>query len=165
MPCAAAVFEMSTQPVSSILQSPLLQDQLLCVLRFRHYSLPTKEAYLRCVQFFGAEAAGGKMIGPHHETRLPTMNSIAASARESSATGQFDRKEGCCQPPNKRYQAHQSRQTAKTDHAHSMSLASQKRLGRRINSAGRALRCRGDVPENSGGKAHMTTPTRHAYRH
>ena len=43
---------MSTKPVSYIPQSPRLPDQLREVLRYKHYSSRTKEAYLYWVKFF-----------------------------------------------------------------------------------------------------------------
>ena len=43
---------MSTKPVSYIPQSPRLLDQLREVLRYKHYSLRTEEAYLYWVKFF-----------------------------------------------------------------------------------------------------------------
>ena len=46
---AKTVFIMSTKPVS---QSARLLDQLREVLRYKHYSLRTKEAYLYWVKFF-----------------------------------------------------------------------------------------------------------------
>ncbi len=46
------VFMMSTKPVSYIPQSSRLLDQLREVLRYKHYSLRTEEAYLYWVKFF-----------------------------------------------------------------------------------------------------------------
>ena len=46
------MFVMSTKPVSYIPQSPRLLDQLREVLRYKHYSLRTEEAYLYWVKFF-----------------------------------------------------------------------------------------------------------------
>ena len=43
---AITVFMMPTKPVSYIPQSPRLLDQLLEVLRYKHYRLRTEEAYL-----------------------------------------------------------------------------------------------------------------------
>ena len=43
---------MSIKPVSHIPQSPRLLDQLREVLRYKHYSLRTEEAYLYWVKFF-----------------------------------------------------------------------------------------------------------------
>jgi hypothetical protein len=43
---------MSAKPVSYIPQSPRLLDQLREVLRYKHYSLRTEEAYLYWVKFF-----------------------------------------------------------------------------------------------------------------
>ena len=49
---AISVFMMSSKPVSYIPQSPRLLDQLREVLRYKHYSLRTEEAYLYWVKFF-----------------------------------------------------------------------------------------------------------------
>ena len=49
---AISVFMMSSKPVSYIPQSPRLLDQLRKVLRYKHYSLRTEEAYLYWVKFF-----------------------------------------------------------------------------------------------------------------
>ena len=46
------VFMMSTKPASYIPQSVRLLDQLREVLRYKHYSLRTEEAYLYWVKFF-----------------------------------------------------------------------------------------------------------------
>ncbi len=46
------VFMMSSKPVTYIPQSPRLLDQLREVLRYKHYSLRTEEAYLYWVKFF-----------------------------------------------------------------------------------------------------------------
>lgn len=43
---------MSTKPASYIPQSVRLLDQLREVLRYKHYSLRTEEAYLYWVKFF-----------------------------------------------------------------------------------------------------------------
>ena len=43
---------MSAKPVSCIPQSPRLLDQLREVLRYKHYSLRTEEAYVYWVKFF-----------------------------------------------------------------------------------------------------------------
>jgi hypothetical protein len=42
----------STKPASYIPQSPRLLDQLREVLRYKHYSLRTEEAYVYWVKFF-----------------------------------------------------------------------------------------------------------------
>lgn len=49
---AISVFMMSSKPVSYIPQSPRLLDQLREVLRYKHYSLRTEEAYLYRIKFF-----------------------------------------------------------------------------------------------------------------
>ena len=49
---AKTVFIMSTKPVSHIAQSARLPDRLREVLRYKHYSLRTEEAYLYWVKFF-----------------------------------------------------------------------------------------------------------------
>ena len=46
------VFIMSANPVSYIPQSPRLLDQLREVLRYKHYSLRTEEAYLYWVKYY-----------------------------------------------------------------------------------------------------------------
>ena len=46
------VFVMFAKPVSYIAQSPRWLDQLREVLRYKHYSLRTEEAYLYWVKFF-----------------------------------------------------------------------------------------------------------------
>jgi hypothetical protein len=46
------VLIMSTNPVSYIPQSPRLLDQLREVLRYKHYSLRTEEAYLYWVKYY-----------------------------------------------------------------------------------------------------------------
>ena len=51
-PYANTVPMMSTKPVSYIPQSTRLLDQLREVLRYKHYSLRTEEAYLYWVKFF-----------------------------------------------------------------------------------------------------------------
>lgn len=51
---------LASKTLASIPQSPRLQDQLLCVLRFRHYNLPTKEACLQRVKFFRPQQQEGK---------------------------------------------------------------------------------------------------------
>lgn len=51
-PYIIAVFMMAVKPVSYIPQSPRLLDQLREVLRYKHYSLRTEEAYLYWVRFF-----------------------------------------------------------------------------------------------------------------
>ena len=43
---------MSTKPVSYSPESPRLLDQFRAVLRYKHYSLRTEEAYLYWVKFF-----------------------------------------------------------------------------------------------------------------
>lgn len=48
---AITVSMMSAKPVSYIPQSTRLLDQLREVLRYKHYSLRTEEAYLYCVKF------------------------------------------------------------------------------------------------------------------
>ena len=48
---------MSAKPVSYIPQSPRLLDQLREVLRYKHYSLRTEEAYLYWVKFLSAGMA------------------------------------------------------------------------------------------------------------
>lgn len=49
---AITVSMMSSKPISYIPQSPRLLDQLREVLRYKHYSLRTEEAYLYWVKFF-----------------------------------------------------------------------------------------------------------------
>ena len=49
---ANTVLMMSAKPVSYIPQSARLLDQLREVLRYKHYSLRTEEAYLYWVKFF-----------------------------------------------------------------------------------------------------------------
>ena len=66
---ATTVFMMSAKPVSHIPQSPRLLDQLREVLRCKHYSLRTEEAYLYWVNvsFAGVDAArqnGRVMLWP-----------------------------------------------------------------------------------------------------
>ena len=52
IPRAITVFVVSTKPASYIPQSVRLLDQLREVLRYKHYSLRTEEAYLYWVKFF-----------------------------------------------------------------------------------------------------------------
>lgn len=105
------------------------------------------------------------MMGSHQETKPFTMNFIAAPALQSSAAGRFDWEESRCKLPKQRHQTQRSRNNAQTNPAHSMRLASPKRPGRRINSAWKVCGCWGATPENTGAKAHITKPARHAFRH
>ena len=52
VPDGIKVNVMSAKPVSHIPQSPRLLDQLREVVRYKHYSLRTEEAYLYWVKFF-----------------------------------------------------------------------------------------------------------------
>ena len=49
---------MSAKPVSYIPQSARLLDQLCEILRYKHYSLRTEEAYLYWVKFFSCVGMG-----------------------------------------------------------------------------------------------------------
>lgn len=85
---AITVSMMSAKPASHIPQSPRLLDQLREVLRYRHYSLRTEEAYLYWVKFFVRwHGRNGQVCGS--KNRPPTKD-WANTARVPSPTGESE---------------------------------------------------------------------------
>ena len=85
---------MSATPVSYIPQSPRLLDQLREVLRYKHYSLRTEEAYLYWVKFFvrwhgrNGQARHPRELGAaeveHFLTMLTTQRKVSVSTHNQA---------------------------------------------------------------------------------
>lgn len=96
---AITVLMMSTKPVSYIPQSPRLLEQLREVLRYKHYSLRTEEAYLYWVRFFirwhgrNSQVRHPRELGAAEVeqflTMLTTQRNVAVSTHNQALSALF----------------------------------------------------------------------------